>query len=609
MDKKDVLANIAKRLRIHSLRMTTKAGSGHPTTCLSMAELISCLFFEEMRYNPKNPEDWANDEFILSKGHAAPILWAALAEAGIIHEKELMNLRKLTSTLEGHPTPRMKWVKVATGSLGQGLSVGVGMALAMKLGKSQGKVFVMMGDGECAEGAVWEAVNTASYLKLDNLRAVVDINRLGQSEETMHGFDLKAYERKFKAFGWDVIKVNGHNINQILGAFKKANQSNKPTSILARTIKGKGVSFLEDKNGWHGKPLKEDALQEALKGLGSMPEIDSKKYVKKPKSRRTLHLIKRYNFKKNSYQNKTATRRAYGNALLNLGQINEAVIALDGDVKNSTYAEDFFKTFPRRAFQTYIAEQNMVGMGLGLSAKGFLPFIATFSAFLSRAHDQIRMASYSFSNIKFVGSHSGVSIGADGPSQMGLEDLAIFRPIPGCAVLYPSDAYSAEGCVESIARHKGLAYLRTARPATPLIYSKKHKFPIGGSKVLRRNKKDKATVIAAGITVYEALKAHEELKKEGISVRVIDAYSIEPIDKKNIIREVEEAKKKVVVVEDHYQNGGLGDAVAGALGGKAEIVHLAIKELPRSGKTEELMEKYGINAKHIKNAVKTLLSR
>ena len=609
MDKKDVLANIAKRLRIHSLRMTTKAGSGHPTTCLSMAELISCLFFEEMRYNPKNPRDWANDEFILSKGHAAPILWAALAEAGIIHERELMNLRKLTSTLEGHPTPRMKWVKAATGSLGQGLSVGVGMALAMKLGKSPGRVFVMMGDGECAEGAVWEAANTASYLKLDNLRAVVDVNRLGQSEETMHGFDLKAYERKFNAFGWDVIRINGHNINQILGAFRKANQSNKPTSILAGTIKGKGVSSLEDKNGWHGKPLKEDALQEALKRLGPMPEIDSKRYVKKPKSRRTLHLIKRYNFKKNSYYDKTATRRAYGNALLNLGQINEAVIALDGDVKNSTYAEDFFKTFPRRAFQIYIAEQNMVGMSLGLSAKGFLPFVATFSAFLSRAHDQIRMASYSFSNIKFVGSHSGVSIGADGPSQMGLEDLAIFRPIPGCAVLYPSDAYSAEGCVESIARHKGLAYLRTARPATPLIYSKKHKFPIGGSKVLRKNKKDKATVIAAGITVYEALKAHEELKKEGISVRVIDAYSIEPIDKKNIIREVNEAKKKVVVVEDHYQNGGLGDAVAGTLGGKAEIVHLAIKELPRSGKPEELMEKYGINAKHIKNAVKTLLSR
>lgn len=608
MDKTEILANIARRLRIHTLKMTTKAGSGHPTTCLSMADLVSCLFFDEMRYNPENPKDWANDEFVLSKGHAAPILWAALAEAGIIHEKELMNLRKLTCVLEGHPTPRMKWVKAATGSLGQGLSVGIGMALAMKLGKSSCRVFVMMGDGECAEGAVWEAANTASYLKLDNLCAIIDINRLGQSEETMHGHDLRAYERKFKAFGWDVVKVNGHDIDQILSAFKRANQSEKPTSILARTIKGKGVPLLEDKNGWHGKPLKEDALQEALKGLGSMPEVDSKKYVKRPKSRRSFQLRKRYNFKKNSYLDKTATRLAYGNALMSLGRINEAVIALDGDVKNSTYAEDFFKAFPRRAFQTYIAEQNMVGMSLGLSAKGFLPFVATFSAFLSRAHDQIRMASYSFSNIKFVGSHSGVSIGADGPSQMGLEDLAIFRPIPGCVVLYPCDAYSTEGCVESITRHKGMAYLRTARPATPLIYSKRYRFPIGGSKILKKNRKDKATVIAAGITVHEALKAYEELKREGIFVRIIDAYSIEPIDKKNIIREVEEAKKKVVVVEDHYQNGGLGDAVAGALGGKAEIVHLAIKEIPRSGEPEELMEKYGINAKHIKKAVRELFS-
>ena len=609
MDKIEVLANIAKRLRIHSLRMTTKAGSGHPTTCLSMADLVACLFFDEMKYDPKDPENGANDEFVLSKGHAAPILWASLAEAGIIPEKELMNLRKITSTLEGHPTPRMKWVKAATGSLGQGLSVGVGIALAQKLAKSKARVFVMMGDGECAEGAVWEAANTASYLNLDNLCAVVDINRLGQSEATMHGHDLKAYERKFKAFGWDVIKVNGHNISQILAAFKKANQSKKPTSILAKTVKGKSVSFLEDRNGWHGKPLKEDALQEALKGLEPMPEIDSKKHVKKPKRRENIKRTKKYNFKKNVYDNKTATRRAYGNALLNLGRINEAVVALDGDVKNSTYAEDFFRAFPQRAFQTYIAEQNMVGMSLGLSAKGFLPFVVTFSAFLSRAHDQIRMASYSFANIKFVGSHSGVSIGGDGPSQMGLEDLGIFRPIPGCAVLYPSDAYSTEGCVESMARHKGLAYLRTTRPATPVIYSKNEKFPIGGSKVLRRNKKDVATVIAAGITVHEALKAHEDLKKEGISIRIIDAYSVEPIDKENITREVEEAKRKVVVVEDHYYNGGLGDAVAGALGGKAEIIHLAVKELPRSGKPEELMNKYGIDTENIKKAIKKLLNR
>jgi len=608
MGKKEVLEKIAKRLRIHSLKMTTKAGSGHPTTCLSMAELMACLFFDEMKYNPENPEDWANDELVLSKGHAAPILWAAYAEAGIIPEISLMSLRKVTSALEGHPTPRMKWVKAATGSLGQGLSVGVGVALAMKLGKSPGRVFVMMGDGECAEGAVWEACNAAHFLKLDNLCAVVDVNRLGQSEQTMHGHDLKAYERKFRAFGWNVVSVNGHKIGEILEAFRKAKKNKGPTAVLAKTTKGKGVSFIEDKNGWHGKPLKEEELKRALKELGPTPSIEAKKYVRKPRKIKSHKLTKKYNFKRTHYKDRTATRRAYGYALLNLARVNQAIIALDGDVKNSTYAEDFFVALPQRAFQLYIAEQNMVGMGIGLSAKGYIPFIATFSAFLSRAHDQIRMASYSFSNIKFVGSHSGVSIGEDGPSQMGLEDLGMFRPIPGCAVLYPCDAYSTEACLESLARHKGLGYLRTTRPASPLIYTRDDKFPVGGSKVLRRNQDDRAAVIAAGITVHEALKAYDELKKEGISIRIIDSYSVQPIDKEALLREVEEAKKKVVVVEDHFQSGGLGDAVAQALGGKAEIIHLAIKDLPRSGKPDELMDLYGINAKNIKSAVKQLIS-
>lgn len=609
MGKKEVLESIARRLRIHSLKMTTKAGSGHPTTCLSCAELVACLFFYEMRYNIKDPEDWANDEFVLSKGHAAPILWAAYAEAGIIPERSLMSLRKITSALEGHPTPRMKWVKAATGSLGQGLSVGVGMALAMKLGKSPGRVFVLMGDGECAEGAVWEACNAAVNLKLDNLCAVVDVNRLGQSGQTMHGHDLKAYERKFKTFGWEAIPVDGHRVDQILQAFKKARGSHKPAAILAKTIKGKGVSFVEDKNGWHGKPLKEEELGRALEELGPMPAVDAKKYVRIPKKMHNHRLLRRSNFKRTPYKDKTATRRAYGNALLSLAGVNEAVVALDGDVKNSTYAEDFFESFPKRAFQVYIAEQSMVGMAIGLSSKGYLPFVATFSAFLSRAHDQIRMAGYSFSNIKFCGSHSGVSIGEDGPSQMGLEDLAMFRPIPGCAVLYPCDAYSTEACLESMARQKGLAYLRTTRPATPLIYAKGEKFPVGGSKVVRKSKDDAAAVIAAGITVHEALKAHDELKREGISVRIIDAYSIQPVDRDNITREVEEAGKKAVVVEDHFQSGGLGEAVAGALSGSARIIHLAVKELPRSGKPGELLDKYGINAGHIKDAVKELLSR
>ena len=609
MDKKEILEKIATRLRIHSVKMTTKAGSGHPTTCLSMADLLACLFFDEMKFDPKNPDNWANDELVLSKGHAAPILWAAYAEAGIIPEKSLMNLRKITSVLEGHPTPRMKWIKSATGSLGQGLSVGVGMALVMKLGKSPGRVYVFSGDAECAEGSVWEAVNMAFLHKLRNLCMIVDINRLGQSGETMHGHDIKAYERKFKAFGWDVITVDGHKIDEILKALKKARENVMPTVILAKTVKGKGISFIENKNGWHGKPLMGENSKRALEELGPMPAIDAKKYVRRPKKTQNHQATKRYNFKRTVYKDETATRRAYGNALLNLGKINETVVAIDGDVKNSTYAEDFFKSFPKRSFQSYIAEQNMVGMSIGMSAKGYLPFLATFSAFLTRAHDQIRMSAYSFSNIKFAGSHCGVSIGGDGPSQMGLEDLSIFRPIPGCAVLYPCDAYSTEACVESMAKHKGLAYIRTTRPATPLIYGKDEKFPIGGSKVLRKSQSDVATVIGAGLTVHEALKAYDELKGERISVRIIDAYSVEPIDKDNLLKEVEKAGKKVVVVEDHFQNGGLGDAVAQALSGKAEIVHLAVKDLPRSGKPEELLDKYGIDANHIKRAVKELISR
>ncbi|MFB0566034.1 MAG: transketolase [Candidatus Aminicenantaceae bacterium] len=607
MNRIEALEAIAKRLRIHSLKMTTEAGSGHPTTCLSMADLMSCLFFDVMSYNPKNPDDWAGDEFVLSKGHAAPILWAAYAEAGIIPMKELMNLRKISSDLEGHPTPRMRWVKSATGSLGQGLSVGAGMALAMKVGKSAARTFVLMGDGECAEGGVWEAVNFAALAGLDNLYAVVDINRLGQSGPTMHGHDIKAYQRKFEAFNWDVLTIDGHDINEILSVFKNAERKGRPTAILAKTIKGKGVSFLEDKNGWHGKPLNKEDLEKAIEEIGPMPEVISKEYVKTPKNTNTPEIIKSYNFKKNVYRDSTATRRAYGNALLNLGKINNAVIALDGDVKNSTYAEDFFEHFPQRSFQSYIAEQNMVGIGIGLAAKGYLPFIATFAAFLSRAHDQIRMASYSFSNIKFVGSHVGVSIGADGPSQMGLEDLAIFRPIPDCVIFYPSDAYSTEGCVGALAKHKGMGYLRTTRPKTPLLYEPSDKFHIGGSKVLKRSTNDVAAVVAAGITVHEALKAYEELRDENINIRIIDAYSIQPIDKETIENEVNQSGNKVVIVEDHFQNGGLGDAVNQVLRGKAEVIHLSIRELPRSGKPEELMDRYGINARHIKEAVKSLM--
>lgn len=602
-----VLEKIAKRLRIHSLRMTTAAGSGHPTTCLSSAEIMACLFFHEMRFNPKDPFAWENDEFVLSKGHAAPILWAVYAEAGLIPQESLLDLRKITSDLEGHPTPRMPWVKAATGSLGQGLSVGVGLALAQRLAGVKARTFVLMGDGECAEGAVWEAANAAREYKLGNLVAVVDVNRLGQSDPTMHQHDIKAYARKFKAFGWDVFEVDGHKIEKILEALTLARKGQAPKVILARTIKGKGVSFIEDKNGWHGKPLKPEELEKALAELGPMPEVEAKKYVRSREKARLPRWKESFDFGLPEYKEKTATRLAYGLALEKLGRVNEKVVVIDGDVKNSTYADRFFASFPGRSFQSYIAEQNMVGMAMGLAAKGFLPFVATFAAFLTRAHDQIRMAAYSFSNVKFCGSHVGVSIGEDGPSQMGLEDLAMFLPIPDCVVFYPSDAVSAEKCLKEAARHKGMVYIRTTRPATPILYRAEEEFPVGGAKILRKSEQDVVTVVGAGITVHEALKAYEKLKKDGIYIRVVDAYSVKPLDAETIIRSASETGGRVVVVEDHFEQGGLGTAVALVLPEKKSWKHLCIRELPRSGKPEELLARYGIDAAAIEKAVRSLI--
>jgi transketolase len=609
MPKIDILDQIARRLRIHSLKMTARAGSGHPTTCLSAAEIMACLFFGEMRYDVRDAGNPANDEFVLSKGHAAPILWAAYAEAGILPEEEIYALREITSDLEGHPTPRMKWIKAATGSLGQGLSVGVGMALAQRLLKSPARTFVLMGDGECAEGSVWEAANAAVNLGLRNLCAVVDINGLGQSDRTMHAHDLAAYARKFRAFGWDAVVVDGHKAGKILEALAGIGKKGLPTVILARTIKGKGVSFIEDRNGWHGRPLKPEELEKALDELGPMPHVESRLYVHKPRPFKGRVPAAGTGFPRTAYMEKTATRLAYGNALAALGKADPSVVVIDGDVKNSTYADKFFTAFPGRSFQSYIAEQNMVGMGMGLAAKGFVPFIATFAAFLSRAHDQVRMAAYSESNIKLCGSHVGVSIGEDGASQMGLEDLAIFRPIPGCVVLYPSDAVSTEACVAEAAAHRGMVYIRTTRPATPLLYPADEDFPIGGSKVLKKSDGDAATVIAAGITVFEALKAAEELAKRGTSVRVIDAYSVKPLDEGGIRRAVRETGGRAVVVEDHFEAGGLGEAVAAALAGEARLTHLCVRELPRSGPPRELLDKYGIDAAHIVAAVKALCGR
>ncbi len=601
MEKEVVLAGIAKRLRVHSLQMTTRAGSGHATTCLSMAELMACLFFDEMRYNIKNPNDDANDEFVLSKGHASPILWATHAEAGIIPLKKLEEYRQYPSPLEGHPTPNMPWIKAATGSLGQGLSVGVGMAVAMRMRKIGARVFVMLGDGECAEGSVWEAVEIAKKQDLSNIVAVVDCNRLGQSGESLHGHDVRKWQEKFASFGWNTFVVDGHSVKEILYAFSEVRTMHGPSVIIAKTLKGKGVSFLENKEGWHGKALKFDELQVALTELAPISSFDARPFVRAPpKARPEKFKEKSPVPPKYKVGDLVATREAYGTMLEKLG-INERVVALDGDVKNSTFSEKFKSFYPERFVECFIAEQNMIGMAVGLSAKGFIPFASTFGAFFTRAHDQLRMAAISRSNIKLCGSHVGVSIGEDGPSQMGLEDIALFRCLPNSVVLYPSDAVSAEKCTQLLANYTGIGYLRTSRPKSPVLYGNGESFKIGGSKLVRRSFRDKVLIITAGVTVHEAVKASDDLRSEKKFVRVIDAYSVKPLDAKTILSAAK--GKKVIVVEDHYPEGGLGESVA-SLG--IPITHLAVRDIPRSGKPEILMHAYRLDSEAIKSAVKKL---
>ncbi|MEE9525836.1 MAG: transketolase [Candidatus Woesearchaeota archaeon] len=573
---------MANKLRIDSIISTTAAGSGHPTSCMSAAEIMSCLFFSEIE---------KDDEFIMSKGHAAPILWSAYAEAKFFPKKELLNLRKITSDLEGHPTPNAEFVKVATGSLGQGLSAGVGMAAAKRIKKNKGKIYVLLGDGELAEGSVWEAANTAAYYKLNNLCAILDINRLGQSQPTMHGHDLSVYKKKFQAFGWNTITINGHSINDILFALKRAKKTNKPLAIIAKTRKGKGVSFLEDREGFHGKALDSKQVDKALREIGEA-DISLKSDIKDHKFDPKIKNSKLNNYRKGEL---VATRNAFGSALVNLGKANKNVVALDGDVKNSTMTQAFFEEFPERSFDSYIAEQNMVGMAVGLSKQGFVPFAATFATFWTRAHDFLRMAMYSRANIKVVGSHAGVSIGEDGPSQMGLEDLSMFLSMPDSIVLYPCDAVSTEYLTREMAKHKGISYLRTTREKTPVIYNNE-RFPIGKFKVLKKSSKDKALVIAAGITVHEALKAWEKVK----NIRIIDLYSVKPLDEKELIKHAKACNNNVIVVEDHYA-AGIGSAVAEVLG---KIKHLYVKDIPRSGKPEELRKKYKIDADAILKVIK-----
>src|SRR5215813_1540154 len=606
------LQTITSRLRVHSLRSTSEAGSGHPTSCLSAAELVSAVFFHAMRFDPADPANPNNDRFVLSKGHAAPVLYAALAEAGALPVEQLNTLRKFTSALEGHPTPRLPWVGAATGSLGQGLSVGVGMALNGKyLDQLNYRVYVLLGDGEIAEGGIWEAAAMASHYRLDNLVGIIDVNGLGQSQRTMYDHDVTTYQARFAAFGWHTRVIDGHNLEEILTALDEAQAvKDQPSMIVAKTLKGKGVSFLEDRDGWHGKPLKkgeelEKALQELpLNGNSGPLRVARPSPVVLP-ARSPAEAV----FPTPSYQlgEKIATRAAYGTALAKLGTVNPLVVALDGDTKNSTFAEKFMAAHPQRYFESYIAEQNMVGAAVGLAACGKIPFVSTFAAFLTRAFDHIRMAAISGVSIKYAGSHCGVSIGEDGPSQMGLEDLAMMRAVPHSTVLYPSDAVSSERLVVAAAALKGATYIRTSRPATPVIYPNTEEFPIGGSKVLRSSESDHLTVVAAGVTLHEALAAYETLKAAGIGIRVIDAYSVKPIDAEGILRAAMQTRNTVLVVEDHYYDGGLGDAVLNAVAAHGVRAYkMAVTDVPRSGKPEELLDAYGINARRIVEKVKSI---
>lgn len=596
----------ARLLRIHSLRSTTQAASGHPTSCLSAAEIMAALFFHAMRFDPANPNANDGDRFVLSKGHAAPVLYAALAEAGVFPVSRLMTLREFSSELEGHPTPLIPGVDAATGSLGQGLSVGAGLAAgAKKIEKVDARVYVLLGDGEMAEGNVWEAATFAAHHGLDNLTAIVDVNALGQSDRTMYKHDTEPYRAKFEANGWHAEVIDGHDMAAVVAALDRAKSTTgKPQAIIARTEKGHGVSFIADKDGWHGKALSKDELAKAIAELGSAPEPtqgESKSYA-----RTNLSQVADFpapappDYK---LGDKVATREAYGTALAKLGAVNPGLVAIDGDVQNSTFAEVFHKKFPERFFQGYIAEQNMVSAGVGLAARGLTVFVATFACFLSRAADQIRMAGVSRSNVNLCGSHCGVSIGEDGPSQMALEDLAMFRAVPNATVLYPSDGVSAERLTEAMARRSGICFLRTSRPKTPALYSKDEQFPIPGFKVLRQSAGDRVTIIGAGITLHEALKAHDRLKANGIAARVIDLYCVKPMDGATLAAHISATGGRLITVEDHYAEGGIGEAVLGALAAAgvapAKFALLAVREVPHSGKPDELVDAFGISARHI----------
>lgn len=595
------LPDIARQLRRLVIQMTTAAGSGHPTSCLSCADIVAALFFHEMRWDPRDPKARNVDTFMLSKGHAAPILWAALWEAEAIDEDPL-SLRQIDSSLEGHPTPNNPWVKVATGSLGQGLAAANGIALANRLDNIDARIYCLLGDGECSEGSVWESAQFASLNELVNLVAIVDVNALAQSDPAPYRHDTGVFARRFQAFGWKALEIDGHDMGAILNALEQAKKAG-PTAIIARTEKGKGVSFLEGKEGWHGKALDQEEMEKALAELGEGQD----RVAVEPRRVGTYEAPRRGEVPSLSVDyskgEQVATRDAFGKALQKLGKLLPELVVLDGDVKNSTRTEYFATEYPDRFFEGYIAEQNLAGTALGLAVSDKIACAASFACFLSRAYDFIRMAGHSRPpHLIFCGSHAGVSIGEDGPSQMGLEDIAMFRAVSGSTVLYPCDGVSGERLTEQATKTQGVVYIRATRSKTPVIYASDEEFSVGGSKTLRASKEDRLTIVAAGITVHEALAACEELAKKGISIRLIDAYSVKPLDEETLSKAAQETQG-LIVVEDHWPEGGLGEAVAAVVSSLAPVHRLAITQEPRSGKSEELLDRQGISRKAIKQKV------
>ena len=600
------LRELAAQLRVDSIRSSTSAGSGHPTSSLSAADLLAVLISRHLRYDWHDPRNPTNDHLIFSKGHASPLLYSVFKAVGVVSDDDLVKTyRRFGSPLEGHPTPVLPWVDVATGSLGQGLPVGAGVALAGQyLDRLPFHVWVLCGDSEMAEGSIWEAMDKGGYYGLRNLTAIIDVNRLGQRGPTELEWDLHAYQQRVEAFGWQAIAIDGHDITAIDEALTQARRADRPTAILARTVKGKGVAEVENQPGWHGKPLPPDMANRAVEALGGVRQLRVSGPMPEPAAQTAAAtaIAEPLTLPRYGKGDKVATRKAYGDALVALGSRSN-VVALDGEVSNSTYAEEFAKAYPERYFEMFIAEEQMIAAAVGLQVRGYRPFASTFAAFFSRAYDFVRMAAISQANISLSGSHAGVEIGADGPSQMALEDLAEMRAVHGSTVLYPSDAVSCAALVAQMADREGVSYIRTTRGAYPVLYDNDESFPVGGSKQLRGSPNDDVTLIGAGVTVHNCLAAAEQLTAEGIKVRVIDLYSVKPLDRRALIDAARTTGGRLLVVEDHYPEGGIGSAVLEALADEpVRMTHLAVRGLPTSGTPTELMDAAGIGVGSIVEA-------